>query len=72
MLVTVQEGAVQFRELAGQARVAGMIGAKAGLVYAHMGDGAGGLEPLRDVVNNTPIPISQVYTTNCKPIVNQL
>ena len=59
-----QEGAEKLRNLVAQARVGGMLGGKAGLVYAHMGDGFTGLAPLFDVVNNTPIPISQMLPTH--------
>ena len=59
-----QEGAEKLRNLVAQARVGGMLGGKAGLVYAHMGDGFAGLAPLLDVVNNTPIPISQMLPTH--------
>ena len=59
-----QESNIALREIASQARVAGMLGGKAGLVYAHMGDGPGGLAPLRDIVENTPIPITQILPTH--------
>ena len=59
-----QEGAVSLRNLAAQARVGGMLGGKAGLVYSHMGDGFSGLGPLFDIVDNTPIPISQMLPTH--------
>jgi len=35
-----------------------------GLAYAHMGDGFTGLGPLFDVVDNTPIPITQMLPTH--------
>lgn len=59
-----QESPTELREIASQARVAGMVGAKAGLVYVHMGDAPGGLAPLRDIVENTPIPITQLLPTH--------
>jgi beta-aspartyl-dipeptidase (metallo-type) len=59
-----QEDAAVLRNLVAQARVGGMLGGKAGLVYAHMGDGSAGLAPLLDVVDNTPIPITQMLPTH--------
>ena len=59
-----QESTVALRNLVAQARVGGLLGGKAGLVYAHMGDGFSGLAPLMDVVNNTPIPITQMLPTH--------
>jgi beta-aspartyl-dipeptidase (metallo-type) len=59
-----QEDAAVLRNLVAQARVGGMLGGKAGLVYAHMGDGSAGLAPLFDVVDNTPIPITQMLPTH--------
>lgn len=43
------------------ARTGGMLGGCAGIVHVHMGDGKGGLKPLWDIVENTPIPITQYH-----------
>lgn len=48
-------------QIATEARVGGMLSGKAGKVHVHVGDGATLLEPLWDIVNNTSIPITQLY-----------
>lgn len=51
-------------DVAAQARVAGMISGKAGIVSIHTGDGSSGLKPLLDVANTSDIPLSQFYPTH--------
>ncbi len=55
-----QLDAYSLREIAAKARVGGMLSGKPGLLYVHVGDAVTGLEPLRDVVQNTAIPVTQV------------
>jgi len=47
-----------------EARVGGMLGAKAGIVHIHVGDGRRMLEPLLQVVKETEIPINQFLPTH--------
>ena len=47
-----------------QARLGGLLGGNAGVVYVHMGSGDEKLGPLWDVVHNTPLPISQMLPTH--------
>ncbi len=51
-------------ELAAQARVAGMVSGKAGIVSIHTGDGRSVLQPLLDVVDQSELPITQFYPTH--------
>ncbi|CAG9463223.1 unnamed protein product [Pedinophyceae sp. YPF-701] len=50
--------------LAAEARVAGMLSNKAGIVHIHIGPGKGLLKPLWDVVENSEIPITQFIPTH--------
>lgn len=50
--------------LASDARVAGMIAGKAGIVVAHMGDGAEGLGLINQVLEETEIPIRTIRPTH--------
>lgn len=49
----------ELERLASMARVAGMLGGKAGVVHLHMGDGKNGLRPVLKVIESTAIPASQ-------------
>lgn len=49
---------------AAESRVGGLIGAKAGLVHLHMGDGAAGLDPILRIIAGTEIPITQFLPTH--------
>lgn len=59
--------------LASEARVAGMISGKAGVVLAHMGDGEEGLRLVLDIVQHTPLPKTTIIPThvNRKPALLQ-
>ncbi len=46
----------EFSRLASDARVAGMLSGKAGIVVVHMGDGEKGLKPINDILEETEIP----------------
>ncbi|WP_078085970.1 beta-aspartyl-peptidase [Microbulbifer mangrovi] len=50
--------------IAADARVAGLLSGKGGVISVHVGDGAGRLQPLFDVVEHSEIPISQFYPTH--------
>ncbi|MCK7597132.1 beta-aspartyl-peptidase [Microbulbifer sp. CAU 1566] len=50
--------------IAADARVAGLLSGKGGVVSVHVGDGAGQLAPLFDAVENSEIPITQFYPTH--------
>ena len=52
-------------QLASQARVAGMIADKAGTVTLHMGDDPAGLRLVREVLENTSIPMKHFIPTHC-------
>lgn len=54
----------ELSRLASDARVAGMLSGKAGIVVAHMGDGKKGLKPINDIVENTDIPITVIRPTH--------
>ena len=57
---TVQELA----RLASEARTAGMIAGKSGIVFIHTGDAPGGLEILREVARTTALPLAQFLPTH--------
>ncbi|MFZ1377677.1 MAG: beta-aspartyl-peptidase [Geothrix sp.] len=50
--------------LAGETRRGGMLSGKAGLVHFHLGDGPRGLAPLRRILDETEIPMSQFLPTH--------
>ena len=54
----------ELARLASDARVAGMIAGKAGIVVAHMGDGAEGLGLINQVLEETEIPIRTIRPTH--------
>lgn len=55
----------ELARLATEARIAGMISKKAGVVIVHMGDGKRGLKPIRNIVHETDIPASVFRPTHC-------
>lgn len=50
--------------IAADARVAGLLSGKGGVVSIHVGDGAGRLQPLFDVVEHSEIPVTQFLPTH--------
>lgn len=54
----------ELARLASEARTAGMLAGKAGIVFIHTGDADSRLEPLRDVARHSAIPLSQFYPTH--------
>lgn len=53
-----------FKKLVADARVAGILAGKAGIVNVHLGDGKRMIEMILDIVNNTEIPYSQFIPTH--------
>ena len=53
-----------YRDIVAQVRVGGMLAGKAGIVNFHMGDGERGLEPLRQIANETEIPYTNMLPTH--------
>ncbi|MBZ9606836.1 beta-aspartyl-peptidase [Clostridium estertheticum] len=54
----------QFSQLAGDARVAGMLSGKAGVINVHMGDGKNELNYLDRLAEETDIPLTQIIPTH--------
>lgn len=59
-----QPVASELARLASQARVAGMLSGKAGVVNIHLGDSKRMLSLIEEVVETTDLPISQFYPTH--------
>ena len=55
----------ELSKLTGHARVAGMIGGKAGIINMHMGDARDPFRPLHDVVANSEMGYKQFIPTHC-------
>ncbi|WP_144701281.1 beta-aspartyl-peptidase [Fictibacillus phosphorivorans] len=56
--------ASELARLASQARVAGMLSGKAGVVNIHLGDSKRMLSLIKEVVDTTDLPLSQFYPTH--------
>ncbi|KRQ85832.1 Isoaspartyl dipeptidase [Caloramator mitchellensis] len=54
----------ELKRLTADARVAGILSGKAGVVNIHMGDGKDGLNKLIEIAETTEIPITQFYPTH--------
>ena len=54
----------EFARIAADARVAGMLSGKAGIVNVHLGDSERRLDPIRRVIHETEIPASQFLPTH--------
>lgn len=54
----------ELARLAGEARVGGLLGNKAGVVHCHMGSGPNGLEPLREVLARWDVPSETLVPTH--------
>jgi beta-aspartyl-dipeptidase (metallo-type) len=52
-------------KLVEHARVAGMLGGKAGIVNIHMGDASKPFEPIIQAIENSELPYTQFYPTHC-------
>lgn len=55
----------ELARIAAQARVAGMIGGKAGIVNLHMGDARDPFRPVHDVVRQSQLGYKQFLPTHC-------
>ncbi|MEI7500030.1 MAG: beta-aspartyl-peptidase [Bacteroidota bacterium] len=55
----------ELARIAAQARVAGMIGGKAGIVNVHMGDAQDPFRPIHDVVAQSQLGYKQFLPTHC-------
>ncbi|WP_042271583.1 beta-aspartyl-peptidase [[Clostridium] dakarense] len=51
-------------KVASDARVAGMLSGKAGIVVLHMGDGKKGISPVNEILEETEIPIKTIRPTH--------
>lgn len=54
----------QLKELASEARVGGLIGAKAGVMHIHVGEGKGGLIPLLKLLQDSDLPMEMFVPTH--------
>lgn len=55
----------QFISIAADARVAGLLSGKAGIVHVHLGDGPKKFQYMWELMENTEIPINQIVPTHC-------
>lgn len=58
----------ELKKIASEARVAGILAKKCGIVHLHMGDGINGIKPLIEVVRTSDIPIKQFVPTHINRI----
>lgn len=61
---SAQPQIAELERLAAEARVGGMLGGKAGVVHLHLGEGKRGLQPIRTILEQTEIPITQFMPTH--------
>ncbi|AQU83107.1 MAG: beta-aspartyl-peptidase [Halomonas sp.] len=54
----------ELTRLASEARTAGLLAGKSGIVFIHTGDADSYLEPLRQVAKHSAIPLAQFYPTH--------
>ena len=54
----------ELKRVASDARVAGMLSGKAGIVVLHMGDGKRGLAPVNEILEETEIPMKTIRPTH--------
>ncbi|MGR4067007.1 beta-aspartyl-peptidase [Billgrantia sp. C5P2] len=59
-----QPSSFELARLASEARTAGMLAGKSGIVFIHTGDASSHLEPLREVARDSAIPIAQFLPTH--------
>lgn len=50
--------------IASDAHVAGLLTGKAGVVHLHVGDGTGGLDPIRRVLDSSEVPAAALHPTH--------
>lgn len=51
-------------KLSSDTHLGGLLGGKAGVVHFHVGDGKGGLAPLRELAENSDLPLSMFVPTH--------
>ncbi len=61
---SAQPSCAEYRKLAAEARVGGMLSGKAGVVDMHMGDGRDGMKFLFEITENGEIPKTQFIPTH--------
>jgi len=54
----------ELAQLAGEARVGGLLGGKAGVLHCHIGGGPRRLQPLRAVIESADVPIETIVPTH--------
>ncbi|RCV91514.1 beta-aspartyl-peptidase [Billgrantia montanilacus] len=59
-----QPSAFELARLASEARTAGMLAGKSGIVFIHTGDAPTHLEPLREAARTSAIPVAQFLPTH--------
>ncbi|EWH03303.1 beta-aspartyl-peptidase [Halomonas sp. BC04] len=59
-----QPSAFELARLASEARTAGMLAGKSGIVFIHTGDAPTYLEPLREAARSSAIPVAQFLPTH--------
>ncbi|WP_111413628.1 beta-aspartyl-peptidase [Billgrantia lactosivorans] len=59
-----QPSAFELARLASEARTAGMLAGKSGIVFIHTGDAPSHLEPLREAARDSAIPLAQFLPTH--------
>ncbi|QOR39920.1 beta-aspartyl-peptidase [Billgrantia diversa] len=59
-----QPSAFELARLASEARTAGMLAGKSGIVFIHTGDAPTRLEPLREAARDSAIPLAQFLPTH--------
>lgn len=52
------------KEIAYEARAGGLLSNKAGIVHIHVGDGKGGLQPLKELLENSDYPMDMFIPTH--------
>ena len=57
-------GTAELIHLASEARIAGLISAKCGIVHIHVGTYRTGIEQLFEIADTTPLPLSVFYPTH--------
>lgn len=60
------------KKISAEARVGGILSGKCGIVHLHLGDGLDGIKILREIVNNTEIPIKQFMPSHINRIEHLL
>jgi beta-aspartyl-dipeptidase (metallo-type) len=61
---SAQPTVAELRRLVADARVGGILSGKAGVVNLHLGDGQSGLGPVRELLEGTELPWTQVLPTH--------